>query len=970
MASCHFESGKKRNFGLAPLAKAGSLLLGMVAFPRLHRTGLLVCGLLLLGVLSLAAQDDSPQAGTARDVIFKADAAYNQKRYPEAVQGYQRFLEDFGSSLGAEPFLAHVRYNLSASLLQVQNFEEALEVIRAAEKEEKLSSKQKENLAFWRAISLLQSESYEEARAALVGFVTKFPRSQRRQDVALLGASALLAAGQLEEAIPEFSALRQNRLSQHRPRATVLELYCLIETGQNAEALELLANEGADQDSLIQIATFQTLALGLADQLLQQDRPREAIKALQIIWPLQRLLARQEERLGAIRADLKALQGQPQPSIFRRAQLRKEEREVAKELENLKKIPSFDASVRFRLAMAFHQQERFLESALLLQDMLERLEPDPMVEKASLSALQSWLAIERYDRAVGAAETLEQRFPQSESLPLVLYLRGTAQEKAGDYEEARATFAELGQRFPQASEAPRAFFMEGFTLLLAERNDEAAEIFSAFPQKFPEHELGEAAHYWHGSALAFGQRFSEARMVLAEHSQKFPQGGLAAAAAFRYAYSAQSSQDYETAEKDLKSYLNDYPGGEEEAEARILLGDALLTQAKSEEGKKVYASVPPQSGRFHEESFFKLGKVLQMEEDDQGVRDLMRQYLTLYGPSPRAAEALFIIGKAWRREGQPEKAAEEYGKAIREFGNVAKAFAVEDMFLALGRYYKTDSEKQDYLAELRKLRKEAVKEGKEVLLVRTICALAQAVKKTDPTLSVALLREASVLADPSLINPRILADCAGAQLSAAASAENLAEVTERREKAAGLYRDLLKWHPRAAEKDKALGALARLALEDGDGQVALDYYTRLERDTPWSSLMGEALTTRAEMEVEAGQPEQASQTLLRLLAVKNVSGKLKAQALLSLGELEMGRGRPKVAIAYYQRIYILYGRWREVAAQAYLRSAEAFEEIGDREAARKTYEELAGREDLNSLPQVGQAVKKLKEFPSGEGASS
>ena len=181
---------------------------------------------------------------------------------------------------------------------------------------------------------------------------------------------------------------------------------------------------------------------------------------------------------------------------------------------------------------------------------------------------------------------------------------------------------------------------------------------------------------------------------------------------------------------------------------------------------------------------------------------------------------------------------------------------------------------------------------------------------------------------------------------------------------------MLKWHPRAPQKDKALGALAKMALERNDTQTALDYYARIERDTPWSPLMGDVLLTRARLEVEGDRLDEAADSYTRLLAVENVSGKLKAQALLALGELEMQRNQPAKAIPYYQRIYILYGKWREAVAKAYLRSGDAFEQINDLEAARKTYEELANSEDLASLPEAESAREKLKKLPAAPEGSS
>ena len=923
-----------------------------------------------------AAKEDAAeppaQAGTARDIIFRADTAYNNKRYQEAVAGYERFIEDFGSSSEALSFLAHVRYNVAASLLQLQKYADAIEAVDDALKVKDMGAPQKEDLLFWKAIALLQSESFEEAVKVLGDFRKTYPNSARRQDAELLTGTALLAGDERAEALKYFSDIRTKvKNHPHASRATVLELHCLIEEGKDEEALDLLAEIGPDMGTKInQLATFQSLALSLGGKFLDEDRPRDAIRALQNIWPRDRLIAHQKRKLEEIKQRLAAIESSAKPDIFARANEKQMLREVEKELANLEKIPSFDASVRFRLATAFHSQDRYYECAMLLDDMLREMEADDVVEKASMSSLQSWMATERYDKAIDSSLVFEEKFPSSKSLPLVLYLRGTAQQKADKHEDAIATFSALREKFEDSEQAPRALFMTGFTQLLAERNEEAAESFRLFQEKYPKHELAEPANYWRGSALAFAKKFPEAREILGAHEEKFPEGSLRAAAMFRQAYCAQSMKDYALAEAELKNYLKKFPQGEESAEARLLLGDALLAQAKSDEGKEVYSSIKPESGRFYEDAQFKLAKVLKLEEKYDELRALMQQYMDAYPRSPRAAEALLQIGQSYRKEEQPEKAVEAYWKAIEEWGNDAQSAAVEEMFLALDRHYKGESEKRDYQARLRELREKARDDGQDILAVRCVWALARGVKKSDPDLSSALLREAAALAKPEQTSPLILADCAEALLLTSAEKTDAPESAERRAAAAQLYRDLLKWHPRAAQKDKALAALAKVALDAGDTETAMEYYDRLERDTPWSSLMGEVLTTRAGIELEAGNKDKAVEAYTRLLAAENVPTKLKAKALLSLGEIEMSRQRPQMAIPYYQRIYVLYGKWRDTVAQAYLRSGEAFEQLNDTEAARKTYEELANSEDLGSLPQAQTAREKLKKFtPAAPSAS-
>jgi TolA-binding protein len=234
---------------------------------------LLFVSLAALGPLNAQTEQAAPEAGTARDVIIKADTAYNEKKYPEAITGYRRFLTDFGSSKEAEPDLPHVRYNLSAALMQAAKFEEAVEETGEALKLSEMSQARREDLMFWRAVALLQTGQGEQAHAALIEFLEKFPRSPKRPDAALLAGNALLVAGKLPDAAKVFGEIRKTPKHPHRGRATVLELHCLAETGQDDTALDLLSEEGPEQgEHISQIATFQTLALRLGEKMLEQDK--------------------------------------------------------------------------------------------------------------------------------------------------------------------------------------------------------------------------------------------------------------------------------------------------------------------------------------------------------------------------------------------------------------------------------------------------------------------------------------------------------------------------------------------------------------------------------------------------------------------------------------------------------------------------------------------------------------------------
>jgi tetratricopeptide (TPR) repeat protein len=176
-----------------------------------------------------------------------------------------------------------------------------------------------------------------------------------------------------------------------------------------------------------------------------------------------------------------------------------------------------------------------------------------------------------------------------------------------------------------------------------------------------------------------------------------------------------------------------------------------------------------------------------------------------------------------------------------------------------------------------------------------------------------------------------------------------------------LYQNILKWHPTASERDRALVGLAQVAKKTG--QDALPYWHQLLKQTPDSRFVPEAeLAVSLELMKNADQQEEAIAGLNRLLRHDLATRYQKVEALYWLGEIQMRSGQFALAIPYFQRIYIAYGAEKNRVAQAYLRSAAAFEMLGELGSAQRSYEELVGRKDLEAQPQICEAKKKLTQL--------
>ncbi len=935
----------------------------VVTVTRLH-AGFVLAFALFFACPALRAQGglQQQQGLTAQEYLDQSSRLFLDGKYAEATELFQEFEASFGKSKEAEPLLRAMRYRQAMSLVHQKKFSDAIPAIETAlAVQPPLQQREIQELTFWLGVAQVQEEDFPAARASLEKFISLFPPGAERNQVLLqqtpeavripearlLIGTAWLLEGKFKEAAEYYVQLKGGSVPKDRGRAIVLRLYALLQDNDNEAAMTLIEEEFPRMGDLAQLITFQTLTLELGNRWLEAGEYRKAIRCLQRVWTSDRLLKHQEARLADLETRLEAAQANPRGDPYAKLVLGQLVQKVRRELDNFEKLTGFDAALRLRLATAYQAMKRYREASLIMEDMLLRLEPNPIVEQASVNLAQSWFEIERWPKVSETTTTFLEKFPQSKSVPLVLYLDGLAAQKDLRYDDSVAAFDRILKDHPDAEFAPRALFMRGFTLLLAERNTEAIKAFEEFPKKFPDHELAEAAAYWRGMGYSLDRQFARSRKVMDEYLSKYKNGTYEGAAVFRQAYCAQQLEDYATSIKELRSFLRRYPGHENTSEARILLGDALMNEGEMEEGISVFAAIPPTDTKFYEEGVFKVGKALKLMEEPDRLRAHMEAFQKQNPRSPRVAEAIFQIGWVYRQQGEPEKAREVYWQAINELGDDPSIRSVEDLFPALQRLYRGD-DAEEYLILLADFQEDAERKNQKTLQMRALWAEANALRKSNPARANALLLEAAARADVQTTNPLLLADFADALQSAGRSTDAIA-----------LYRDLVKWNPRAPQKDRALAALGFAELEAGNEKAAMEWFDRFERETPSSREAGRVFLARSSLLKKRGRDAQARDTLEALLASEYATGQQKAEALFRIGESYLKDGKPQRAIPYFQRIYVMHGRWREWVARAYLASGRAFEKIQDTTSARKTYQELGQNEDLSEMPETRQALERL-----------
>jgi len=932
----------------------------------MHCFGVRVCLVILFGIYagcSLAQKAADNQDLTADELMVNAASLYAHGKYGEAVDLYRKFVADFGSAVEAQAAVRQMRYPLAMCLVRLQRFAEAFDAIEEAlGSDPPIDATQIQDLLFWRGVCEMQEKQGEQARKTLEqfvglfpigsernpGYVRQFPAIQKVPEARLLIGTCLLLEGRCKDAADYYARIKEGLVPINHGRATVLQLHALLEAGEENEAMKVVREEFPRMGELLQLVTFQTLTFELGARYLERNEPRKAIICLQRVWSANRLLKHQQARLEDLESKIQAVEADPRGDPYARLVYGQMIAKVKREVENFRKIENFDAAVRLRLAAAYQAMHRYRESALIMEAMINEMMADRIIESASTNLVQCWSAIECWPKVIEAANTFTKKFPQSAGVPLVLYLQGIAEQRNGRYGEAIAIFAAIANKHSSSDYAPRASFMEAFSLLQAGRNKDAIAAFARFEERCPRHELAQDALYWRGIGSSLDGQFSRCREVMDDYLRAYRTGRNRASAAFRKAYCAQQVKDYQTSIKELRAFLSDHPGAQECNEARILLGDALMSQGRIEEGIAAFQGISQKDSKLYAEGVFKIGKAYKLMEEYEKLRNHMAEFRRDNPRSPRVAEAIYWMGWTYRQQGMPDKARDIYWEAISEYGDDAAIRSVEDLFPALSKLYKGDDEQAEFSSRLGNLRLEADQAGKKTLAMRALWAEAIGLRKRDPVRAQIDLVEVSKRLNVQTDNPILLADCADALLA-----------TGMEREAENLFRDLVKWNPRAPQKDRALAAIGRIEMKRGNANAALEQFDRFEREVVGSRLFGEVMLARAELLQISGRVAEARKALERLLANEYVLGQEKAEALYLIGEIYMNEARPDLAIPYFQRLYVMHGRWRDWVAKAYYRSGEAFEKLNDESSARRTYQELTEREDLAGFEEALKARGRL-----------
>lgn len=904
----------------------------------------------------VAAQDDTAAMLGPAELLQAGDAAYSAQDWKTAAEYFDTFLRHYEKAPEAADAVAKVKPLLALARIRMKDFGAAGALVTECLALPKLDPKLRDELAFWKGVILLQVSAYPEARQAFIDyFQTPEFQQQRRVESILLYGTTFLLEGDHAKAAAFFEQQSSRLWAMDREaalRGQILRLNCLLETGDLSAAKEMVRAVQPFLGEVTQIISLHGLTAQLGGRFLEEGRAHDAIYCLQRVWSSDRLLKHQEERIERLKTELARLRMHKDAQAVvmqKQGVLTRIEREHRTFAAN----QTFDLGVRMRLGFAWLTLERFREAALVLEDALTLNGEPAQLAQAGLAVIQCWHQLKRYDRAMAAAESWLIRFAykvDEDSVVKAKFLLGQANYDDQRFSDAAATFQALADAHPKHEKAAEALFMAGMARLMADEAPEAQAVFADIQKRFGKLPVAEDANYWEAVAMSFQKDYEGCREHLAAHLKRYAKSGrYKASATFKRAYCLFALGAYDDAIGELRAYAEAFPEGPDVAEARVLIGDALCSLGEIDDGLASYAEVPKEDDHWFEEAQFKTGNVLKLRRDFEGMQKHYADFIESRPHSRRLAEAVYWAGFALESMDRPAEARELYWRAVLEHGADPGHYGVEEVLLSLPRLYRGPDERLELLREAQRLRAEAEKTKSRSLPCRLHWMEGHMQPEDRPRLAQADFMMAASLLDVQKQNPQVIADCADASREAGSPT-----------RAAELYRELIRWHPRAVEVERAWAGLGFLAAEKGEWREALDHFEQFEKHAVSMDLRQKVKLAEAALLAEHNRSSEAVEIYAGILEDKLMPPRAKAEALMAWAKLLENRKETLKATACYERVYLAYGRQRDLTAQAYLARGRALESLGKKREASEVYAELVATDSLKEFPEVEEAEQRLK----------
>ena len=952
-----------------------------LSFPRMtaprfpdHTRSLRKSGVLL--ALLLASGPAHAQVTIPIPNILAEVETFIKNRQPaDAAALLDRVLAraDAGETMPSGVDMDRIRLAAATNHFQSQNFSRAAEIITALLATDPSSQALVGEARMLLGLSLALQEKFVEA---IPVFASAESSPTYRDKALLYGAMSAQQAGRIEDAIAAYTRLLSTSPRDRDWADAALSLINLqLRNGDLPNARRGLTLLRGNLPLVDNLAGLNVLSLQLGDELTKANDAVGALTAYRTVLFKDDILAQQTARNNRMEADIKRIQDLTQGDAtqmdsVRRISARLEQAKAA--VEEINKLENYDATLLFRLGNAFQLRGGAWEAALIFEEIVKKYPESTEREQSYFGLVRAYSEAGRLNKTLEAAERFQRAYPSSQYGAQALYLAALAAGQRGDTKAQLEFLGIANERYKDNIEMREPMMlMQANALFSLARYDEATAITQSYLSDFPQGKFVEEAAYLSAMAILAEGEASAAAHAIKTYLEIYPEGKFVEDARYRLAATDYARQDYKTALERTQSWLEDYsPTHPQRGEVYSLQGDAFsgLNQAESAIESYRQALVLPLADEQLGYVLDELTRLYQSLRDYDSAVQMWEDFATERPDHPFVINAAYWIGRLRSREGRTEEALDRVADITTRYVADVDRDSVERLLIEVASMLSKPP---------RGKRGEPRPEPPTIdqLFARADKLLLTPTTRNSPTAQARALFVKSEIASfrkETRLQKEYLDRIASTNAADTLPPGILGKLGDHLlekgeiELARTFYTQIVSNHPKSIFADYGYAGLGQIALREGRGGDALRRFNDAIDLAGARFKLLEATIGQAQALLQLGRLEGAQELFEQVAGNRAWRGPATAESLYSLGEIHMKRGTPDdiaKAQAHYQRIYISYRRYTPWVAKSYLRSADAFEALGQTQEAVNTLREMVNlaekNEELAALPETAAARSRL-----------
>ena len=514
------------------------------------------------------------------------------------------------------------------------------------------------------------------------------------------------------------------------------------------------------------------------------------------------------------------------------------------------------------------------------------------------------------------------------NVPTVAFLRAESFVNREQFEDAEIEMRKLVRRFPEHTQKARIEFYLALSIAMQERFVEAVQLFKTWLQTYPNHILAPDVQYWMPISLYYDGKYEEALPYFDAYAAKNPMNIYAPEATYRAACCRYALEDYARCAADTLTWLEQNPDHYFRREAAIMRGDALAVLGEFDAAKESYRlSMNPAAGPFYYMALTQIARIHKALAETNDFLQMSQDYVQYIKDMPNDGniiDAAYNAGWALRQIQRPDQAIILYWQMIERHGNTPAWEGFDLMLTDLAGMYPRGTD--EYAKELRARYERALAGQRLTLASRLAWAEAQILPPEEQARQLAIF------------TGRFKSDYLGAETLVWLGRAWI----DNGMPGSGIpnLELLLEKYPESRQVPEAQTLLAQQAIANKEYSTALLYAESVLANAAEIEFILEATFCRAEALLGLKRYGEAISDYNAILANRAAPRRLKPEALLGIAAAMEAQQEFAQAVAYYQRVYVLYGAYKKAVVEAYLRSGSCFEKLKDNAAALKTYQEF------------------------------